>query len=452
MTKKRSKEVSQDKKNIKASFCSKCGRYLTDNYLKTGSNISKCPKCKSYVFNKRGMKTKLISQERYEELENKYKPQSQTSEKKELKGNDGWLGFFIFTLGVSVIVNIVLWIWYAIQAVSSGDQIVYAGFLITTILSFAMIGFGVYTIIAFLKHKPSAVTLAYMYLGITLFTNFMDIFVLFVRDSFLFSLSARSAVYCIIWILYLNGSQRVKNTYPIEERQTSTYEKVFFFLMLAFTIVLYLFAAIGSASNPPVNEGIPSTTIHTIPKLNYAPPTITYPKMYVPPPVPTYEPLTLPRLARPLEYSDGVIYFVLPLASPYEPVLNIDKQNINNTPYYYHEITNDNGLYILIIGWYDDQNSESSFGDWYESRTNMLREYYLTYTLIKQDDKTNINGFRVIEKDLKINSQVGSVMKVVVIFDTESKMNAAIQYVSPETNDAENQKYLAQIMDSVVFS
>lgn len=180
-------------------------------------------------------------------------------EKIEIKGIGGWLSFFLFGLFVSIIINLIA----GISDISGILET--AGLTKTWIYSLAfldvlyfggLIAFTIYTIRAFSKLKENAVSLGKMYLIMIFSTNLISvIFSLFTGEpiatetSYLDSsqMVVRSLVFSVIWFLYLTFSKRVNNTFPKENRKTKTFDKMFFFAIIAIPIVIYSLGFIGSA-------------------------------------------------------------------------------------------------------------------------------------------------------------------------------------------------------------
>ncbi len=186
--------------------------------------------------------------------------------KEEIKGVEGWLSFFIFTLIVSCVINFIMGI-IDVSSIFEDKTLPLTYLYGLAFLDFlyigGLIGFAIYTIYSFVKLKPNAVFLGKMYLILIFLTNFIGVIFSGVtgeplanETSFLDSSSMifRSLIFSVIWFLYLTYSKRVNNTYPKEKRKSYVIDKVFFFCILAIPLVIYLLAFVGTTYETSLNS------------------------------------------------------------------------------------------------------------------------------------------------------------------------------------------------------
>jgi len=174
--------------------------------------------------------------------------------RKKLKGIGGWLDFFLFGLSVSLILTLIT----GFVDLSSVIPLNIISITILDILYYmSFIGLGIYTIYSLVKLKKNAVSLAKMYVSLTVLTNLMAVLIsafmgvpLASETSFFNSSQTifRSLIFGIVWFLYFIYSKRINNTYPIKERKTYTIDKILFFFILAVPIVIYSLVFFGGSA------------------------------------------------------------------------------------------------------------------------------------------------------------------------------------------------------------
>ncbi len=105
----------------------------------------------------------------------------------------------------------------------------------TAIYSLFLIIFAGYTVYSVSKCKSNAVGLAKMLLIIYIINNFLGLFIPAQFPTII------PLITCSLWLIYFFKSKRVKNTFPINKRQTYLVDRVIFGILLAVT----LFGLIG---------------------------------------------------------------------------------------------------------------------------------------------------------------------------------------------------------------
>lgn len=195
-------------------------------------------------------------------------------EKIEIKGIEGWLSFFLFSLFVSIIINFIAGISDIsgiFETAGLTNSWLYSLVFLDILYFGGLIAFTIYTILAFSKLKENAVSLGKMYLILIFSTNLISVIFsaltgepIATETSYLDSsqIVVRSLVYSVIWFLYLSLSKRVSNTFPKESRKTNTFDKLFFFAIIAIPIVIYSLVFIGS-SMPEDSTAQQSTEINS---------------------------------------------------------------------------------------------------------------------------------------------------------------------------------------------
>lgn len=186
---------------------------------------------------------------------------------KNLNDLGGWLALFIFTLFVSIVLNIIVGFGdvvtiFNLQILIKGWAYVLA--FLDVLYFGGLIAFIIYAIYSFLKLKPNAVFLGKLFLILIFTVNLISTsYVLssgisvydgslrsFIESQLLF----RSVIYSIIWFLYLSLSKRVETVFPKKNRRQKTFDKVFFGAILAIPIAIYIvaFGAIFANATPGV--------------------------------------------------------------------------------------------------------------------------------------------------------------------------------------------------------
>jgi len=157
---------------------------------------------------------------------------------RKLNGVGGWLGFFIFSLIITLLLNL----YISFDDINS--SIGYLG-TISLILLFiyyiGSIGYNAYAIYVLTSKKNNAVSVAKMFLVLMFASNFIGILFSTLTNTDL-TPGPRNLLYCLIWFLYLTYSKRVINTYPIKSRITKCFDEITFFIILALSVVVSLLA------------------------------------------------------------------------------------------------------------------------------------------------------------------------------------------------------------------
>lgn len=119
----------------------------------------------------------------------------------------GWLGFFLFQICTSLLVNLIL-LFTNQWSQHVGIYYLFQG-LIT--VPYAMV--GIYTVYAFIRRKTNAVFWGYVYLLLCLITSLLPILLGYGSTNAITSL-----VWNIIWGIYFILSDNVKTLIPKETR------------------------------------------------------------------------------------------------------------------------------------------------------------------------------------------------------------------------------------------
>lgn len=206
------KIVDKSSKLLRKYVCSECGAELDHLGIET------CPKCNA-VF------------------EESIRRRKEESSKKVEKGIGGWLAFFIFTLAISIPLNLFFGV-LGVLADLSDPTFSFPSNLIfiflDVVLVVGVIGFLFYSIYSLYKIKSNAVSVAKMALGILFFSNCFPLIVsLIVGDYLDVASSIRWLIYPIIWFLYLTNSKRIEATYPTKERATYKRDIILFLIVIA---------------------------------------------------------------------------------------------------------------------------------------------------------------------------------------------------------------------------
>ena len=345
--------------------------------------------------------------------------------KEEIRGVGGWLSFFIFTLCMSIILNFIIGI-EDISSVVSDTEVLASTKLwlvpLDALLFIGLIGFTIYTIFSLIKLRPNAVSLAKMLLILTFTTNLLLVVFTSIsgeeipESAFIDSASLifRSLIFSVIWFWYLSVSKRVKNTYPLQTRKTYTIDKILFFGILAIPVVIYFLGFVGLASES-------STTMEL------------------------GESLKIKRTLAENEYSDGRIFFKNPLN------LEIQKDYAGVAPLYI--LSKDEEMSITLVSDLVDIDHKEYFDAFYKEAYDGLRQdYELDYTVIKEEQNTNVNGFEYIKKSIRIDGEEIFIWTVIIIFDNNSNKIAGIGYFAPQNKNSVYSSYLDKVTNSIKFS
>lgn len=342
--------------------------------------------------------------------------------KKEAKGVGGWLSFFIFTLFISVILNVISGI-EDVSSVISDPELLFSTKLwlvpLDALLFIGLIGFTIYTIFSLIKLKPNAVSLAKLLLILTFVTNLLLVIFTSVsgeqipESGFIDStLIFRSLFFGVIWFLYLTYSKRVKNTYPISTRKTYTVDKIMFFSIAAIPIAIYLLAFIGLSH--PENKGIVN------------------------------QEADIKRVLAENEYSDGRVFFKKPAD------LEIQKNYSGITPLYI--LSKGDEMSITLVSDLVDTDHKAYFDDFYNGAYEGFSQgYELDWTLINEEQTITESGFEYIKKSIRLHGENIFVLTVGAIFDDSSSRLAGFVYFAPESNSV-YASYLDEVTNSIKFS
>lgn len=200
-------------------------------------------------------------------------PESEDYKKpKDLKGIGGWLGFFVFTLIFSIILDVVV----GIQDISSTIPYGFIVVLLDVMYWIAILGFGIYTIFSLIKLNKDAVFLAKMYIVIIVLSNLLTIIFSSVTNQPIqnsySSLGFSSFLYGIIWFLYLSYSERIKENFPKKERRIYLRDKILIFIALAVILVISYLTTLGISNlvSTPISSYNGQTNITEQLSPNYA--------------------------------------------------------------------------------------------------------------------------------------------------------------------------------------
>ena len=154
----------------------------------------------------------------------------------------GWLGFLLFSMGLGGLFSAIYPIFtYNVEEYGSH-------FLALTDVFFGvmLLALAIYSIYAFLKKKPNAVYLTKVYIIAVFVSNIIVLLSGEFEETGIGSMPRliRSLIWSIIWFLYLNFSEQVKNIIP------KSYRKLFsrdYYITAAFVIVPLFMLGIGIA-------------------------------------------------------------------------------------------------------------------------------------------------------------------------------------------------------------
>ena len=345
--------------------------------------------------------------------------------KEKVQGVEGWLSFLIFSLVVSCVLNFIFGI-ADISSIFENQELSYIylyGLTFLDILLFGgIIGFAIYVIYSLVKLKPNAVSLGKMYFILTFLSNLIGVIFSSVTGEPLASENSffgssqiifRSLVFSLIWFLYLTYSTRVNNTYPKEKRKSYMIDKILFFSILAIPLVIFSLAFVGKTFENQLNSPIQN--------------------------------VELKRTLAENEYSDGRIFFIKP------PYLEITKNYTGVVPFFI--LSKDEEMSITLVSDLVDVDHKKYFDEFYNGSFNSLRQdYELDYTIIKEDQSTNANGFEYFNKSIRINGEEIYIWTVIVIFDNNSNKIAGIGYFAPQNKNSVYSSYLDEVTNSIKFS
>lgn len=147
----------------------------------------------------------------------------------------GWLAFFLYvTVGLGMVGSTIMSI---IDLKSLGLESVFA--ILDIVVPLLSIVIGISTIVAFVKRRPNAVTLALTYMFFILFVNVIAFITSVMMGTMLTSPNSLSVIVGnIIWIVYLFNSKRVGRVIPKKSRVIGRYAKVLWTLC-AVTVACY---------------------------------------------------------------------------------------------------------------------------------------------------------------------------------------------------------------------
>ncbi len=145
------------------------------------------------------------------------------------------------------------------------------------------------------------------------------------------------------------------------------------------------------------------------------------------------------------EYSDGRIFFKKPLN------LEIQKDYAGVAPLYI--LSKDEEMSITLVSDLVDIDHKEYFDAFYKEAYDSLRQdYELDYTVIKEEQTTNVNGFEYIKKSIRIDGEEIFIWTVIIIFDNNSNKIAGIGYFAPQNKNSVYSPYLDEVTNSIKFS
>ncbi|GEM_PF-1784964 len=232
--------------------CSNCGSTKSDSYWDYEDNTVLCEKCHSELGKE--WQTKL-DEKKAKKKESKEQDDEKIDPK--LKGVDGWLGFFIFGLCVSILINLFFGIKDIADITALQIPSGYMAFLvlIDILLYGGLIGFIIYTIYSLTKIKNNAVSVARKYLIFMIVASICSLILeasypsLYTQESSLAGGSARGLIFGLIWLGYFGSSKRVKITYPESKRKSTLLENIWFYSLLLIQIIVFILGLMGGAAS-----------------------------------------------------------------------------------------------------------------------------------------------------------------------------------------------------------
>ncbi|MGM5488087.1 MAG: hypothetical protein ACQESG_04015 [Nanobdellota archaeon] len=323
-----------------------------------------------------------------------------------MKGVNGLLAFFIFTLFAVVVLTIKggitdLWLLLSDPTIPLG--VLYWIIPLDILMFSGVVGYLCYAIHLLLRRRGNAVAVAKLALGLIFFMNLIPVFIEFMLgipfdQSLLYThakVILQSFVYSSVCFFYLIYSKQVKATYP--QGHARTVDEVVFVGLLAIPVTIYVlsFAGVG------------------------------------------YEPVI--RDLGPDEYSDGIVYFEKP-----------DGMSLTETDY---EGTTthimDGQERVVVTGTYYFGDRSEFFERFYRQASLSFNEGETMGTMARDVSGRTAKGFFYMGRSIQVYEPHPYLWSVYLVFDDTSDKAASVAELKPVGMNSSN---LNQVMDSVCFS
>lgn len=166
----------------------------------------------------------------------------------ESKNIRGWLAFFLFQLACGGVISFIS-VFFSLSFESYQgfpDAYAYMGMACDMLSVLGLLGGAGYTIYAFVKRKPNAVSLGRIMVVVIMLTNIVILLIGELDDSGLNSAQriCQTLVWNLVWLIYLSRSEQVNRLFPREERKV--YKRDFlllFIFLLPMAFLGFLFVA-----------------------------------------------------------------------------------------------------------------------------------------------------------------------------------------------------------------
>lgn len=169
-----------------------------------------------------------------DEAEARRKKVEEVNENEAKKDITGWTAFFLFAgIGLGLVISVVSSVVSVVQLGLMNLASIY-----TIIYLCLFLYVGVSCILAFLRHKPNAVALAYTYCAMIA----VDAITTMVAVEP--AAGVKGMAWAIIWSLYITFSEDIKWRFSKEEREWHKPEKIVFGIQAALSLILILLCTI----------------------------------------------------------------------------------------------------------------------------------------------------------------------------------------------------------------
>lgn len=337
-------------------------------------------------------------------------------------GVDGWLLFFIYSLVLSAGYSLILGISEIKLLLDDNSGNLNDNIIAISIVSFfylIIIGYLTYSAYLLKNMKPNAVSVARFALIVLLVSNFIGIAITKFTDELATNddttRAGQTFFYVIIWLSYLFGSKRIKNTFPVEKRKTYLIDKIIFTTIISLYILFFILVYIENSTqndNNIVNDNLAPTSVNDN-ELSDG------------------------------DLTDGQFVFKTP------NLLLAQKEHNGIFPYYL--ISNDANLEIFLMSdntSLDHQAYYDSFVD--EAFENLSQGYEIDYELVDQSDGFTSQGFVYKKILVKIFGEITFIWSPLVVFDNKSDKVVMITYFDgfDHYNDV---SHIDEVINSIVF-
>lgn len=162
-----------------------------------------------------------------------------SSESKDIKG---WLAFFLFQIACGGIISFVsIFFNISLESYEGFPELyAYIGMACDMLCALGLLGAAAYTLYAFIKRKPNAVSLGKIVVTVIMLTNIAILLMGELDDSGLGSAQriVQTLVWNVIWLIYLSKSEQVERLFPREQRKV--YKRDFLLLFIFVLPMIFL--------------------------------------------------------------------------------------------------------------------------------------------------------------------------------------------------------------------